>query len=477
MNLKSALDTNQRRFIYGLKIYCKTRLEYNKYHKVLNIFGIGLVSMRKIVYWIIISGIILTAAGCQTSAAPLTPTITTSSAVNTPASTISAIPSEAVFLTRQAPTAAVTLQNSATATPTQIPSPVGPDEFPAGINSLTGLPVKDPASLDLPPVLVSISNSPLSTRPQSGLSFSPLVFEMYIGEGVTRFLTLFYGDLPPEITTVSKDGKSIEEPVTLGPIRSGRLPYERLRLLYKGLLVFASASDRVLENLDEYKIIYGNSKTSVNTARISVPDLQNFAKENRARLGSTRLYGLRFDPQPPAEAKPGNFLWIPYHPTNQVFWRYDPAAGAYLRTQDNADGKTFTQQVDAITGNPLAFENVVVLFAQYHFTDSTFFNIDLQYISRMPALLFRDGKVQEIFWTTGNDEYERKTGRLRPIRFIDRDRNPIPLKPGKTWVEIVSPDSGYWETVDSTEFKQLLNGKQPGSGNWAVFFQVPPIEQ
>src|SRR6476646_4066805 len=68
------------------------------------------------------------------------------------------------------------------------------------INPLTGLPAADPSLLQLPAVLVSISHFPVTARPQAGLSFAPYVFEIYITEGATRFLTTFYGQYPaPEV--------------------------------------------------------------------------------------------------------------------------------------------------------------------------------------------------------------------------------------------------------------------------------------
>ncbi|HSM70301.1 MAG TPA: SdrD B-like domain-containing protein, partial [Anaerolineales bacterium] len=78
----------------------------------------------------------------------------------------------------------------------------GPDNFPAGVNPLTGLAVPDPSLLDLPAVLVSISNSPASTRPQAGPGFAPWVFELFIGEGVTRFMNVFYGDYPRDVPNI-----------------------------------------------------------------------------------------------------------------------------------------------------------------------------------------------------------------------------------------------------------------------------------
>src|SRR6266511_1424591 len=71
------------------------------------------------------------------------------------------------------------------------------------VNPLTGLLVADPSLLQLPAVLVSISHFPVDARPQAGLSFAPYVFEIYITEGTTRFLTTFYGEFPaPDVPIV-----------------------------------------------------------------------------------------------------------------------------------------------------------------------------------------------------------------------------------------------------------------------------------
>jgi len=89
-----------------------------------------------------------------------------------------------------------------TAAPQPLPSPVtlGPDEFPQGYNPLTGQRVADPALLDIPALLISISHFPPAARPQAGMSFSPFVYEYFITEGSTRFLAVFYGEAPaPEI--------------------------------------------------------------------------------------------------------------------------------------------------------------------------------------------------------------------------------------------------------------------------------------
>lgn len=403
-------------------------------------------------------------------------------ATQPPESAVSATPTVLASLTPSpAPseTASPTPSPAPTDIPTFTPTPaeVGPDEYPPGINPLNGLPVAEPQSLALPPALVSISNSPVTARPQAGLSFSPWVFEMYIGIGVSRFLALFYGDYP----TLGEDSSLLQvtpqpETAVVGPIRSGRRPYESLRKLYYGFLVIGSGSQRVLPYLSEYTNVFNDQPEDINGILVKTSRLEELARENLPDVGKPALSGLLFSQTPPPGGQKGRMIWLPYHLSDQIIWRYDPPSGAYHRYQDNGDAETFIRATDRLNGEPLTFENVVILFADYDRYDETLFDIDLLYILRMPALLFRDGKMYTIYWTTGNAEYEKKTGRLRPIRFIDVQGNPFALKHGQTWVEIVPLYTPYNETIDSEDYRQLASKQQPGSGVWAVHFSPPPFE-
>ena len=109
----------------------------------------------------------------------------------------------------QAPIAAAdqptqTLSPTLTPTPQPVSAPIsfGPDKasFPYGYNPLSAELMEDPGVLQLPALLISISHFPATARPQAGLSFAQWVFEFYITEGATRFLSVFHGDFPqPEI--------------------------------------------------------------------------------------------------------------------------------------------------------------------------------------------------------------------------------------------------------------------------------------
>jgi hypothetical protein len=246
--------------------------------------------------------------------------------------------------------------------------------------------------------------------------------------------------------------------------------------LYNGFLVMSSASSVVLPSLGGYTNIFGSDTDDINSALIPATRLEEIANGYPKRLADNALTGIRFDPSAPSGGKEASSLWIPFNYLNQVIWRYDVPSGTYHRYQDKADGTNFVQATDRLNGEPLTYENVVVLFADHHAERETLIEIDLMYINRKPALVFRDGKMYEVFWTTANAEYEKTTGRVRPIRFVDAQGNPFPLKPGQTWVEIVQDHTRYNETVDSEVYFDLKNKVEEGSGNWAVHF-FPPVPE
>ncbi|MDP2965545.1 MAG: DUF3048 C-terminal domain-containing protein [Pelolinea sp.] len=354
-------------------------------------------------------------------------------------------------------------------------------ETPTGeaitLNPLTGLPVQNPENLLLPPALISVTNFPPTARPQAGLSFSPIVFELFIGEGMTRYLALFYGDYPR--ASLPDQGEDVQDDLTkglplpvVGPVRSGRLPYEHIRKLYNGFIVMASAYSKVAAQLKDYVNVYGDDNMDVNSALMPVDQLVEVAKANQKDLGEMNLSGMAFDTEPPDNGKKAQSLWVFYAYKNQIFWRYNEEDGSYHRWQDNADGSTFIEQTDRLNGEPLTYENVVVLFADHEVQNITLIDINLLYVKRGKALLFRDGVMQEIYWTTISEEYEKTTGRLRPIRFVDAKGNQIAFKPGQTWVEIVPNHIAYWETVNSEKYNQLASGRSKGSGYWGVYFKL-----
>jgi hypothetical protein len=313
------------------------------------------------------------------------------------------------------------------------------------------------------------------------LDFSNVVVEAYIGEGMTRFLAIFYCDYPEHPEDISNQpGASDPESAfsgQIGPIRSGRIWYEDIRQLFNGFIVMASAWSGVSSQLSEYSNVFGSDDNNVNSAMVDVTKLDQLSKATAKKLGTFQLTGNLFDVQAPEGGVTGDSVWVRYSLLDQVMWRFDPESGAYNRyNNDTKTGTEFKVASDRLNEKQLTYENVIVMFADHHAKADTLIDIDYVGVKR-PALLFRDGKMFEIDWNTMNGDYEKSTGKLRPPRFTDKSGNPIALKPGQTWLMVVPSYTPHYETIDSWNIIEMLNKKDPGSGHWAVVFYPPKVDK
>jgi len=339
--------------------------------------------------------------------------------------------------------------------PTGAPVSVGPDQgdFPAGYNPLTGQPAADPSLLDLPAILLSVSHFPASARPQSGLSFAPMVFEIYITEGATRFLAVFYGEFPLA-------GGASEIPPQVGPVRSGRLIYSYIGEFFQdSCLIIASAAQEVLARLPKCSMAFGNDSGA--GSMLDITRLEQIARENGAHTNPFNYASNEFSNAAPAGGMPVSEVNVFYSFLNQSGWVYDPLNGSWLRYVDNADKDNpgvLHADTDRLTGQQIHVENLIVLFADHEVVSPTNLDIHLNQGETGDALLFRDGQEFKIKWSTRSGEYEQATGLRRPIAFVDESGNPVSLKPGHTWVLVVTPFS----TVDETS-----------PGVWKVRFYAP----
>ncbi len=467
---------------------------------------------------------------------------------------------------------------------TDIPTP-----FVEINNPLTGLPVEDPSLLQIPAVLVSISHFPVEARPQAGLSFAPYVFEVYITEGATRFLTTFYGEFPaPEVPIVGNcevrrepfrqinlilgsrvwhdenqnglqeawedgiggvcvnlydvsgallsqtttdsngyygfnvvKGKYILEfvkppemefalrdagqeeqdsdvdpatgrsealdittsllhvdvglvalqlppptsdlaPAKVGPVRSGRLIYADIAAFFEdSCLIYAYASAEVLVELP--KCAFVDHDIQGGGYMLGIPELIQHAKDSQ-QPGQTLDYSSNvYSAVAPEGGEDTSRLDVYFAWLNQSAWVYDPLYKSWWRYVDSADEQAagvLHPEVDRLTQRQLHFENVIVLFTKHDVVSPTNLDIHLEQDWLGDALLFRDGRVYNIRWSTVPTEAEIETGRRKPIRFLyPDDTTPFPLKPGRTWVTVVTPETSVTEQ---------------SAGKWVVLFSQPP---
>ena len=246
----------------------------------------------------------------------------------------------------------------------------------------------------------------------------------------------------------------------VGPIRSGRLTYNQIgRMFPNSCLVYASAAWDIGEMLDACQIVYGVDKTTPNSALLPVKRLRELAEVSLNSRQPVNYSGNLFSDEIPAGGKPADDIHVFYHAYTQSVWQYDPISQTYLRWTDLADGTgSFIPAIDRLTQRQMAFENVIVLFAEHHRYRHNQLEIDFTMGQKYYAYLFRDGQIFQIFWSTENRAWEKKMGLVRPMHFIDAKGNPVPLHPGRTWIHIVTPFSSV---------------SDQGDGNWLVNFVQP----
>ena len=312
-----------------------------------------------------------------------------------------------------------------------------------GFDPLTGLKVDDPSRLERRPVAVKISTFPRSLRPyQSGLTKADVVYEYYIEDGLTRFIAVFYG----------------QDAERAGPVRSGRYFDENIMRMYHSSLVFADADKRVadylLGSVDLRDLLFiprddhcpplcrddsipadaggGYNNVFVNTAGVGT-----FVENSKQPLRPT-FFNSVFHLIP---NRPVSRIYTTYSDYSYNYWEYDETSKKYLRYSDttnsvNGQGQVYAPHIDALTGQQLSADNVVVLLVPHLFknafdrADQLF---DIQMIGSGSAFTFIDGQMYRGVWKREQTD--------QPIALFGDNNNPLSLKPGITYYQVLDPES------------------------------------
>jgi len=461
--------------------------------------------------------------------------------------------------------------------------------LPEGISPLSGLQVSEPALLARPALLLSVPHFPVAARPQSGLSFTPWVFEYLIGEGTTRFLAVFYGEQPFTETLITGDceirteqfasqgeilgnfvwhdqngdgiqnpnekgvggvcirlydeqGEFIEETSSdsngyygfsvetgnsyqvefllpkemsfspenignensdsdadpasgmtsmitiegnnlhidaglissmetkvaggqVGPVRSGRLLFKHIQNFFQNsCLIFAGADKTVGAELPYCAQVHNTENGA--GSMLDIERLIKIGEKNTIRKGDNFNYASNsFSETPPSGGFPANQVDFFVSSVNQTQWKYDPISKSWARYVDNAsENPVFTRDIDQLTGRELSFENIIVIFVEHEVLRPRVAEVHLEMGQSEGGYLFRDGQAYPIKWSTRATNYEQSTGLRRPIAFQDLEGNPIPLRPGQTWIFIATPYSKVSEI--ETEHWKIRVYSPPGFGEY-----------
>ncbi len=310
-------------------------------------------------------------------------------------------------------------------------------------NPLTGLPVADPSLLGRRPMAIKVANSPDYIRPQSGLTLADVVYEYYIEWGDTRFIAVMYGNDSPFV----------------GPVRSGRYFDEHIARMYNAFLMFKFADPReysYLQNstLNEFLVVPGNGpcppylfgpqqRDDYNNFFFDTTKWANCAARMGFDNSKPALRGGFFTEYVAESDLSATRVYSYYSKYSYNYWEYDAATHKYFRYQEANDivGKNVEAYVplsDAQTGLPVTAENVVVLFVPYTFENQFDAHDEVYHIDLLDsgnAYVFRDGFATPAIWNRPDID--------QPLLLTTLTGNPIYLRPGKTFYEVIGVTSTY----------------------------------
>lgn len=241
-------------------------------------------------------------------------------------------------------------------------------------------------------------------------------------------------------------------PARVGPVRSGRLIYADIAAFFKGsCLIYAYASAEVLVELPKCSFVDHNIQGG--GYMLDISEMKRLAEERRDPQTTSNYVSNVFTADPPEGGAPGMKFDVYIAWLNQTGWLYDPLSRSYWRYVDDGNAQTagvLHPEVDRLTRRQLQFENVIVVFTEHDVISPTNLDIHLERGLTGKAFLFRDGKLYSIRWSTENDS---------PIQFQFEDGSLFSLKPGRTWISVVTP---------------LTTVTEQKPGEWRLRFSQPP---
>ena len=246
----------------------------------------------------------------------------------------------------------------------------------------------------------------------------------------------------------------------VGPLRSGRIVFQHIVDYFRGGRLFYASKDEGVD-IGGFGNVYEETPNSISTAFLDVNRILDTIKSSDG-AGEDLYYGSYvFSQGPPENGKTAQGLTYFVNVLNASQYRYDPLSETYLRYDDHSDGRgNLYPSVDRSTGRQLQFANLVALFTEHVQIEGLKIEMNIVPNNKNRAVLFRDGKAYDVFWSTLNEDYEKSTQRLRPPRIVDTSGNFFPLKPGATWYMVVTTQS-------------ILS--EQSSGMWRLRFYEPDI--
>lgn len=317
--------------------------------------------------------------------------------------------------------------------------PTGPELL--GTWPLTGVQVwsepgaeesEDPSAEEYPgpvdaweaPVLsIKIENSRAS-RPQDGLERADVVWEQMVEGGITRFVAMFHSDLPE----------------TAGPIRSVRAMDAPIIGPIGGVLAFSGGAAEYRQRLTRTGVamvdndrggagFYRKSGVSREHSLFGYPG--QFFSVAGDRTAPENVFSFAYEDDEPSAVAAGSKadgVNISF-PASKPSWDWN---GSVWERSESGNPAI------ALSGERMVADNVIVAMVKVRDTgrrDASGASVPETILHGSgTATVFTEGHTLEVTWEKGGD--------TDPFILRTADGDPVLLKPGKTWIELVPSARG-----------------------------------
>ena len=307
-----------------------------------------------------------------------------------------------------------------------------PDENTAqsGINPITG----ESWQGEYRPGLVNIDSHPRAL-PHWGVASADLIYELPIqADGSTRQVALFMGEYP-EIA---------------GPVRSARIPMASLAEMWGAPYYFfgyQGGTTSVKEWVQKYSanrkfsypytelmnkkkgVWYNRTSDGNHVAPYNVTLIMDKVKEEYNV--SPKTHAFLFDDTGLTRGERVNGVVIPYKTTSPAYltaYQYNEATGLYDRYRN---GEPYT---DMLTGQGTSFANVIVIRTNVSFMNGNPSRPVIRLNGQGVCEIFQNGHYIRGTWVRNCSETKNLNNRMI---FLDENGNELPMKVGKTFIQIV----------------------------------------
>lgn len=298
-------------------------------------------------------------------------------------------------------------------------------------NPFTGEAVGEPFTAR--PFLVSINNSS-AALPHHGLNEAEIVFEMLVNQNATRCLALV---------------TDLDAVKTLGPIRSLRYNFIDLAQAYDAIVIYASGSKVVLDDLaasgvDHISALSGGNGGAFyrdtnrynsgyaweHTLFANTELMDDFALKlgYQVTAPENKDYGLKFTQDgTPSGGEAATSITMSFFTGNKTTtMKYDATTGKYVYHQYGKD------MVDGNTGAPNSYTNVFTLFAVN--TNEGVYHI-ANLLGEGDGYYACGGKIVPIKWyRAGDNDF---------FTFTLADGTPLEQGIGNSYVGIIPTGSAF----------------------------------